>query len=236
MNHSMTQFLWLMLSATLFLVAPIQGQENGLSKKENPVKLAPLKIEMFQMQPKPGDIQVNFEKISKKYLEASKAGQDVLITPELALSGYGLRDFYTRTDILNPVEYALQQLLKLSENHETAMVVGHPRYNDGPGKPMFNSVSVIYRGKVIRTVDKTLLPTYGVFEDYRYFEPSKEVATPFNFKGYNIALAICEDWWASDTRSDGHPLYTRDPIAEIAHHEVDFGIAVASSPYRMGVH
>lgn len=172
----------------------------------------------------------NFEGNTKKMLEAvedaKSAGSDIICFSELATCGYPPRDFLEFEDFINLAEESIEILAKASD--QIAIVVGSPSRNPKPeGKDLFNSVYFLYGGKIEFVQHKTLLPTYDVFDEYRYFEPAKQWNT-HTFKGKRIALTVCEDIW--DVGVD-NPLYTVIPLDEMIPDNPDFIINISASPF-----
>jgi NAD+ synthase (glutamine-hydrolysing) len=172
----------------------------------------------------------NFEGNTKKMLEAvedaKSAGSDIICFSELATCGYPPRDFLEFEDFIYLAEESIEILAKASD--QIAIVVGSPSRNPIPeGKDLFNSVYFLYGGKIEFVQHKTLLPTYDVFDEYRYFEPAKQWNT-HTFKGKRIALTVCEDIW--DVGVD-NPLYTVIPLDEMIPDNPDFIINISASPF-----
>jgi NAD+ synthase (glutamine-hydrolysing) len=172
----------------------------------------------------------NFEGNTKKMLEAvedaKSAGSDIICFSELATCGYPPRDFLEFEDFIYLAEESIEILAKASD--QIAIVVGSPSRNPKPeGKDLFNSVYFLYGGKIEFVQHKTLLPTYDVFDEYRYFEPAKQWNT-HTFKGKRIALTVCEDIW--DVGVD-NPLYTVIPLDEMIPDNPDFIINISASPF-----
>ncbi|HEY9114309.1 MAG TPA: nitrilase-related carbon-nitrogen hydrolase, partial [Bacteroidales bacterium] len=162
----------------------------------------------------------NFEKNSLKMIEsiekAEKADADLVVFAELAISGYPPRDFLEFADFIDQCNDSLNKIAK----HCTtiAAVVGTPTFSKlKKGKPLYNSAAFLFEGKVQQIVNKTLLPNYDVFDEYRYFEPNKNF-TVVDFKGKKIALTICEDLW----NVQDNPLYSVNPMDELIGQKPDF--------------
>ncbi len=113
-------------------------------------------------------------------------------------------------------------------------IVGSPTLNNRPeGKKLFNSALVLSEGKIIFSVNKALLPTYDIFDEYRYFEPENSFSV-FPFMGKKIAITVCEDLWDEqpfDNEFEKSRLYTVSPMEELARQDPDFIINISASPF-----
>ena len=175
----------------------------------------------------------NFEGNTNKMIEAinsSKAlGADMVCFSELATCGYPPRDFLEFDDFIHLAEESIEKLA--DHARDIAIVVGSPRINPViEGKDHLNSVYFLYEGEVKFIQDKTLLPTYDIFDEYRYFEPASKHGV-VAFKGKKIALTVCEDIW---NIGNENPLYTICPMDEMMPYNPDFMINVSASPFSYG--
>lgn len=185
-----------------------------------------MKITISQLNYHIGDFEGNTNKMLAAVEEAKTAGSDIICFSELATCGYPPRDFLEFDDFINLADAAIEKLCTAS--NDIAIVVGSPSRNPKPeGKDLFNSVYFIYGGKVEYVQHKTLLPTYDIFDEYRYFEPAKSWST-HTFKGRRIALTVCEDIW--DINTD-NPLYNVIPLDEMMKDKPEFIINVSASPF-----
>ena len=172
----------------------------------------------------------NFEGNVAKMLEAiaiSKAqGADLVCFSELTTCGYPARDFLEFDDFIRRSEEAVLRLAEAAQG--IAVVVGSPTKNPVvEGKDLFNSAYFLSEGKVQQIQHKALLPTYDVFDEYRYFEPASEFKV-VEFKGKKIALTICEDIW---NIGNENPLYTICPMDELMPQKPDFILNLSASPF-----
>src|SRR5690606_34183860 len=159
--------------------------------------------------------------------EAQKQGADLICFSELATTGYPPRDFLEFEDFIDLSYDAVDQLKPYSD--EIAIILGTPRHNPvAEGKDLYNSAVVLYRGEIVFTQHKTLLPTYDIFAEYRYFEPVSEWGE-FEFKGRNIAPTIRDDILNVGSED---PMYTICPIDEMLKCRPDFIIYISASPFR----
>lgn len=156
---------------------------------------------------------------------AKAVGSDLIVFSELSTCGYPPRDFLEFSDFISLANQSVEAIARHCVG--IAAIVGSPRTNpEKRGKDLFNSAYFLVDGKVAQIVDKTLLPTYDIFDEYRYFESNK-VFEPIIFKEFKIALTICEDLW----NIQENPLYTTTPMDELIKHKPDFIINIAASPY-----
>lgn len=171
----------------------------------------------------------NFEHNTKKIIEgirnAMQEGADLAVFSELCVTGYPPRDFLEFNDFLYQTQEAIQIIAK--ETQDIGVLIGAPTTNNSLiGKNLFNSALYIYQGKVQQVVNKTLLPTYDVFDEYRYFEPNTEFNC-ITHKGKKIAVVICEDSW--DIGED--PLYTINPLDQLIKQAPEIIINLSASPF-----
>ncbi|HRS40132.1 MAG TPA: nitrilase-related carbon-nitrogen hydrolase, partial [Bacteroidia bacterium] len=166
----------------------------------------PLRIALAQLDVVIGDFEKNVARM-REYLERAKAaGADLVVFPELAICGYPPRDFLEFRDFIERGHAAAMQLV--GDCTDLAAIIGLPTVNPkAEGKNLFNSAWVIQDGKVTATVHKALLPTYDIFDEYRYFEPAREFQT-VTVAGKKIALTICEDLW----NVEDDPMYVSCPM------------------------
>lgn len=185
-----------------------------------------MKICLAQLNYHIGNFEANTRKMMLAIEEATAAGADIVCFGELATCGYPPRDFLEFDDFIRLSEDCIQQLLPLSR--KIAIVLGAPTRNPRiEGKDLFNSAYFLYEGEIKHVQHKALLPTYDVFDEYRYFEPAKyfDIVT---FKGKKIALTICEDIW---NIGNENPLYTICPMDEMMQFSPDFMINLSASPF-----
>lgn len=186
-----------------------------------------MKIAIAQLNYLIGDFQGNVSKI-KSYVETAKEqGADLIIFGELATCGYPPRDFLEFNDFIVRCEASIEEIKKVSAG--IGIAIGSPSRNPVPeGKDLFNSVYFIHDGEVSYVQHKALLPTYDVFDEYRYFEPGQEFKC-LDFKGKKIAFTVCEDIWDAGLEN---PLYQFCPLDKVAHENPDFIINVSASPFN----
>ncbi len=185
-----------------------------------------MKIALAQINVIIGDFEYNLAKMLKYTSQAKSQGADIIIFPELATTGYPPRDFLEFKDFIIKAENVINELKKASK--DIAIVVGSPTVNPViEGKDLYNSVVFLYNEKEIYRQHKTLLPTYDIFDEARYFEEASSWDI-VDFKGKKIALSVCEDLW---NLGNENPLYTINPMDEMMKHNPDFIINVSASPF-----
>lgn len=172
-----------------------------------------MKIAAGQINSVIADFKGNREKIVDYSLRAVKENADIIVFPELSLCGYPPMDLLDYNSFVEENLLSLRWLQRNLPSH-LAVAIGHVALNStGTGKRLRNIISVIYKGEIIFSQDKTLLPTYDVFDETRYFEPSEDRKL-FSFKGEKIGIAICEDlWWESARETDS--VYPVDPVMDL---------------------
>lgn len=186
-----------------------------------------MKIALAQLNYIIGDFEGNTKKIIDAVYHAKNGGTDIVAFAELAVTGYPPRDFLEFRDFIAKSETCLHEIKK--HTSDIAVVLGAPSINPDPeGKDLFNSAFFIYNGEILFQQNKALLPTYDIFDEYRYFEPAREFNV-VNFKGYKIAINICEDLW---NLGNENPLYTINPMDEVIGFEPDFIINISASPFN----
>ena len=185
-----------------------------------------MKIALAQINVIIGDFEANTQKILDYISRAKSQGADLVVFPELATTGYPPRDFLEFSDFIEKAEKSIEQIKQVTDN--IAVVIGTPTRNPViEGKDLYNSAVFIYQGKEMYRQHKTLLPTYDIFDEARYFEEATQWQT-IDFKGHKIALSICEDLW---NLGNENPLYTINPMAKLMPQQPDFIINVSASPF-----
>ncbi len=199
-----------------------------------------MKIAIAQLNPTIGDLTGNAQKILQAAEQAAQVGTRLLLTPELSLCGYPPRDLLLQPSFIqamlkqlrilaNQLPASLGVLVGAAEENTQAGIAG--------GKPLFNSIFWLENGKVKQVFHKRLLPTYDVFDEYRYFEPGNQVNV-FNLDDkldgirLRVGVTVCEDLW-NDEEFWGKRQYACNPIAELARAKVDLMINLSASPYTV---
>jgi NAD+ synthase (glutamine-hydrolysing) len=191
-----------------------------------------MKIALGQINSTVADFTGNCEKILAFTERAVAEGADMIVFPELAVCGYPPLDLMTYPAFIDRSRTAVESLL-VSLPHGIAVALGHIGRNQSKtGKAFRNTVSVLYNGRIVHSQHKTLLPTYDVFDEDRYFEPASERKV-FDFMGLRIGFAVCEDIWAENI-GDSRLTYHIDPVKELGEAGVDLLITPSASPFYSG--
>ncbi len=190
-----------------------------------------MRIYIGQINPTIGALQANAELIRRAYDDGVKAGADVVMVPELAVTGYPPRDLLDREVFIRAALEVRDSLAAMTG--DVPLVFGCIRRNESwCGKPLHNSALVARNGKIILQQDKSLLPTYDVFDELRYFEPGRSVGT-VEIAGCRAGIAICEDFWFDDEIL-GTKLYCRNPVDELARQGAEVILNISASPFDAG--
>jgi NAD+ synthetase len=194
-----------------------------------------VKIGLLQFNSTVGDFAANCRKLAAGYEQARALGAEFVIAPELFLCGYPPRDLLLRADFIDANLAALAETAK--QTGSIPLCVGFvDRYPDRPGRPARNSAAILQNGEIIWRTHKSLLPTYDVFDEDRYFEPAKN-AVPFEFNSEGVrrklGITICEDIW-NDEDFWPERLYRRDPIKELIGQGAEIILNIAASPWHDG--
>ena len=187
-----------------------------------------MKIGFAQINPTVGDLRGNFEKIIGAYDQLARAGADIVIAPELAVTGYPLQDLVFKSRFVPENLAVLDELQKRLS--KPALLVGFVDPNEGRGKPFHNAAALLQTGEPLQKTHKSLLPTYDVFDEDRYFEPARQIA-PLNFRGHRIGVTICEDIWTE--RYLPRPFYDVDPVRALVTQEAEMILNVSASPFSL---
>ncbi|QDU39907.1 Glutamine-dependent NAD(+) synthetase [Maioricimonas rarisocia] len=192
-----------------------------------------MRIALAQLNPTVGDLSGNCELIREAVSQAVAAGADLVVTPELAVSGYPPKDLLLRRGFVAACDAAVQQLAG-DVSPEIGLIVGHPTALSEEGVLAANAASLLHGGRIVQTVHKTLLPNYDVFDERRYFCPSATVQT-VEFGGRRLGIHICEDAWYGqpDTFYHRDPCAQPDPVAALAEAGADLLINLSASPFEV---
>jgi NAD+ synthase (glutamine-hydrolysing) len=190
-----------------------------------------MKIALAQLNIHVGNFEQNKAKIIAAIGQAEAQGAEIVLFSELSVCGYPSRDFLEFDHYIQLCESSVLEIAAHTKN--IAAVVGAPARNPvKEGKDLYNAAYFLYDGKIQQVIHKTLLPTYDVFDEYRYFEPNKEFKT-VQFKGQKIAVTVCEDIW---NVGNDNPLYTVCPLDELRNEQPDFILNLSASPFSYKQH
>ena len=190
-----------------------------------------MKVGLAQINTTVGDFARNVARLREAYDEAAAAGAEIVVAPELAITGYPPRDLLLKSGFVEGNLAALDELA--AHVGEAALVVGHVGKNGKqPGRAATNAVSLIQNGKIAATRTKSLLPTYDVFDEDRYFEPAAENA-PVELNGRRLGLTICEDVWNDEDFWDACR-YRANPVESLVEQGAEILINISASPWSLG--
>jgi len=191
-----------------------------------------MKVVLAQLNYHIGNFAENLSKIAYEVKKAEGLNADLIVFSELAVTGYPPQDLLEFESFIKDSSKSIQQLASIS-NH-IGILIGAPTLNPGPtGKKLYNSAYFLFDGWMQQVFHKTLLPTYDIFDEYRYFEPNREFKL-LHFKDKKIAVTICEDLWfdqPADNAFSNNRLYTENPLDKLAALNPDLVINLAASPF-----
>ncbi len=191
-----------------------------------------MRIALAQINFHIGNFESNYKQMVAAISEARKGNADLVVFSELAVCGYPPLDLLEHKEFVDDCLHMVDRLAE--ESYNIGIVLGGPSINSNDrGKKLFNSAFFLHEGKVISRVNKTLLPTYDIFDEYRYFEPNTEFEL-IEFKNKHIALTICEDLWDDQPVENAFSqskLYPRSPMEELIKKSPDFIINISASPF-----
>ncbi|HEY2323957.1 MAG TPA: NAD+ synthase [Thermoanaerobaculia bacterium] len=190
-----------------------------------------MKIYIGQINPTVGALNTNAGLIRKAYDDGVRAGADVVMVPELAVTGYPPRDLIDRPIFVSAALEVRDALAAMTGN--TALIFGCITRNEGwCGKPLHNTAMVAQNGRIVYEQHKSLLPTYDVFDELRYFEPAKG-GKAIQLAGARVGISICEDFWFDD-EALGTKLYCENPVDDLARQNVEVILNISASPFNAG--
>jgi NAD+ synthase (glutamine-hydrolysing) len=190
-----------------------------------------VKVALAQINPIVGDLAGNEAKILAAYQRGVKAGAEIVLCPELSITGYPPRDLLLKKGFITRNLEALDRLAAAAG--KVGLLLGYVGKNElRPGREVTNSVALLQNGKILATRAKTLLPTYDVFDEDRYFEPATE-NLPAEFAGGKVALTICEDIW-NDEDFWTERRYQHNPPVDLAEAGAKIIFNISASPWHLG--
>ncbi|HVV49765.1 MAG TPA: NAD+ synthase [Polyangia bacterium] len=191
-----------------------------------------MKIALAQINPTIGDFEGNRRLVLAAAAAAEARGAALAVFPELALCGYPPKDLLERPAFVEAARAALDALAAALAGSTTAVLVGFPERGDaGAGHGLHNSAALIDGGRIVHVARKSLLPTYDVFDERRYFDPATEVA-PAVFRGRRLGISICEDIW-NDADFWPARLYRADPIEALVRGGAEIILNLSASPFTV---
>jgi NAD+ synthetase len=193
-----------------------------------------VKIALAQVNPTLGDFEGNRRLVLEATGQAQARGAALAIFPELCLCGYPPKDLLERPAFVDAANDSLRALTTALAGFETAVLVGFPERlaSDAEhGHGLSNSAALIEGGRIAHVARKSLLPTYDVFDEWRYFDPATEVAV-VPFRGRRLGISICEDIW-NDADFWPHRRYRSDPIEALVKGGAEILINISASPYTI---
>ena len=191
-----------------------------------------MKIAIAQLNYHIGNFASNSAKIIDCIARSKAAGADLVVFSELSVTGYYPHDLLERKEFIEQSYEALSRIA--SQCVGIAAIVGGPSINPEPqGKKLFNSAFFMNDGAIQQVVNKSLLPTYDIFDEYRHFEPNKRFSV-FEYRGKKLAITICEDLWdEQETQNEfgREKLYQLSPLKELSALNPDLVINISASPF-----
>ncbi len=193
-----------------------------------------MKITLAQLNPVVGNIDGNLKLIFDTVKQASNEKTDLVVFPELFLCGYPPQDLLERKWFIKRIEQAIEEVVKISSYYpDTGIIFGAPTFSyKNTGRGLYNSAIFVYRGLINHIQHKSLLPTYDVFDEARYFDPGTEII-PVQFKNEMLGISICEDAWNIPELWQ-RQFYDLDPIKIIAQKGATLLINISASPFTVG--
>ena len=155
-----------------------------------------MKIAAAQLNPTVGDLEGNFRKLADAVQRGAADGADLVVFPELVLTGDPPKDLLERVDFIARVRETVQRICTLSQDHPgTGVLFGAPlRDEENRGGKTYNAALLVSGGRIAGIQHKSLLPTYDVFDETRYFDHARDTGV-ISFKGERLGISICEDAW-----------------------------------------
>ena len=195
-----------------------------------------MRIALAQINPTVGDIAANARKTLEFIARAKAGGADLVVFPEMSVIGYPPKDLLLKPQFIEDNLRAVRHIASHVSGIDA--IVGYAERNVNPvGRNLYNAVAVLREGKIVSRHFKTLLPTYDVFDEGRYFEPGPP--EPRNqlvtIGDTPVGLSICEDLW-NDEKMDARRLYHQNPIADLHTAGAAVMINASASPFVAGKH
>lgn len=179
-----------------------------------------MRIMLAQLNPVVGDVVGNVRKIREVFLEAEQSGVDLVVTPELSVTGYPLEDLVNTPDLLRVSDAALEAIRRFSESRRATLIVGAPMQDE---TGVFNAAVAFRNGEIVASVRKRSLPNHGVFDEKRNFVPESGPLLPIDVNGVKAGVLICEDLWRPE------------PARELADNGAEVLITINASPFHANI-
>ena len=192
-----------------------------------------MKVALAQVDTTVGAFDANAARMVERAKEAAEKGARLVLFPELALCGYPPKDLLELGEFVDRCRAALEELSTNRVFDSIPALVGFPERHRGAGAGLYNAVALLRGGRVEAVIRKSLLPTYDVFDEARYFDPAPESGPLIEIDGARLGVSICEDLW-NDKQFWKQPRYLRDPIEELAAKGAEAILNVSASPYAVG--
>ncbi|MDP6059776.1 MAG: nitrilase-related carbon-nitrogen hydrolase, partial [Pirellulaceae bacterium] len=193
-----------------------------------------MKIALAQTNPTIGDIAGNADQIGGAIEQARQQDAQLVIFPELSIIGYPPKDLLLVPDMIDQCGTAVDQLAANCVG--ICAIIGFPWPTGKPrGLPLHNGAAFCVDGRIAHRHVKSLLPTYDVFDEQRYFEPSRDEAQPYAFGGVRFGLTICEDLW-NDRNLLSRQLYHENPVARLVDAGAQILVNCSASPFVVDKH
>src|SRR5262249_29449975 len=192
-----------------------------------------MKVALAQIDTTVGSFEANAARMLECAKEAADKGAQLVLFPELALCGYPPKDLLELGEFVDRCRAALEELSTNRVFDHVPALVGFPERHRGAGAGLYNSVALLRGGRVETIVRKSLLPTYDVFDEARYFDPSPESGPLIEVDGAQLGVSICEALW-NDKQFLEQPPYLRDPIPGLVAEGAQANVHVSASPYAVG--
>jgi NAD+ synthetase len=186
-----------------------------------------MKCALVQTNPTLNDFEGNLGQILRAL--AATRDADLIVFPELTLSGYYPQDLVEDPEFLSKQDYALVQVMAATQGNPATVVIGLVSPNKGAGKPFHNSLLAIRDGAVVLNYRKQLLPTYNVFDERRHFEPGPNVPAILDLCGHRVGFLICEDGWNPDGKD-----YVSNPLQTLKQAGAELVVSINASPSNIG--
>ncbi|WP_269522937.1 NAD+ synthase [Coraliomargarita parva] len=191
-----------------------------------------MKIGIAQINTTVGDLSGNRQMILQAYQELVASGAELVVFPELAVCGYPPRDLLFKSRFVRDCEATLHDIAESIGTVPAVIGFVERRAESDRGRPFYNSAAWCEGGKVVKVGRKSLLPTYDVFDEERYFEPA-EAPTIHLWNGLRIGLTICEDIWTAP-HVETSRRYCIDPVAFLSDKQLDLLLNLSASPWHEG--